>query len=101
MDQDEAQKKIREAAEAGNIEYASQEGVNSFDPAFVDEFLSHVCDVDCAWISDESSLLDFVGTNGHEEACARIEKKYWVDVRKMLYLLDIFRAIHATNRTAQ
>ena len=102
MDNDEATKKIRAAAESGNITYASQEGVESFPQPFTDEFLSEICEVNGgAWISDESGLWDFVGTDGLTEARAKIAAKYGVDVGDKEKLLDIFRMIHAQNRTPQ
>lgn len=102
MDSDEATKKIRKIADdPTNIVFAGQEGVESFQDAFVDEFLRDVCDVKNAWISDGSGLWDFVGTDGLEEAFAKIESKYGVNVRGNDNLLTIFRAIHAQNRTPQ
>ena len=107
MDSDEAQRKIRGAVAKGRIEYASQDGVESFPNEFVSEFLRDICGAGGAWISDESSMHDFFTTFDpeHKEklelAYEKAEAKYGVDVRGKHNLLDIFRMIHAQNRTTQ
>lgn len=99
MNADEATKRIREAAAEGKIEFASEEGIESFDDAFVHEFMVECVGVKGYWISDESGLSDF-GLKG-EAAYAKIEAKYGVDVRGKDTILDILRVIHAANRTKQ
>ena len=42
-----------------NIEFASQEKVSS-DPALSDDFIERILGLEGAWISDESSLWDFI-----------------------------------------
>src|SRR4051812_39546289 len=96
MDKDEADK-IREAAENGRIRMVTSEGVDSFDPQFVNQFLERVCGVSSAWISDMSSLSDFGKRN--EDTYAKIQDLYGVDVRGKNDLLDIFRIIYMTPKS--
>lgn len=99
MNKDDAEKKIRKLAAEGKVEFSPQDSIEAFDQGFVDEFLSAICDVSGAWISDLSTLSDFPPEM--EEMYSRIEKKYGVDVRGKNLLVDVFRIIHATNRTVQ
>lgn len=95
MDSDEIKKKLAE----GKIEFSSQEGVESFPEAFVDEFLRDIVLVKGgAWISDRSTLDDFTRHVGARE---RITAKYGIDVGAEQNLLKIFRLVYAVNRTPQ
>lgn len=99
MTKDDAQKRIRAAARAGNVRICPSDGVDAFPRIWVEDFLSNVLGVYGAWISDESSLTDF-GTRA-KLARDRIIEDYGVDVGDTTNLLAIFRMIHSTNVTVQ
>ncbi len=61
------------------VEFASQEKV-SRNETFSDEFIEKIIGLDCAWISDESSLWDFHSDRTNEPLCAKIREVYGVDV---------------------
>jgi hypothetical protein len=99
MDKDEAEKKIRQAAEEGKIKFCESDGVDSFDRSFVNEFMLSILGLREFWISDKSSLTDF---GGHaQDAGKKIEEKYGIAIEDKTMLIDIFRLIHQQNRTPQ
>ena len=77
MDKDEATKKIREAAEKGNIEFAPQDLVEKYYDRLM-ELIEDVLGIKSCWISDMSTLSDFLpGETSPEWGQAR--QKLWDD----------------------
>jgi hypothetical protein len=104
MDRDEAQKKVREAADAGRVEFAEEINPNEFPAEFMDEFFREILvkDWDSVWfISHESSCLDFVaGDNARDVVLRRLEGRYHIDCSDMPYLnlYRVMRRAYSTQR---
>ena len=61
------------------IEFASRERVDAHG-ALAEDFICRVLNLDWAWISDDSSLWDFHGSDDNQELIAKINEVYGVDV---------------------
>jgi hypothetical protein len=61
------------------IEFASRERVNAH-AELTEDFVRRVLNLDWAWISDESSLWDFHGSDDNQDFTAKIKEIYGVDV---------------------
>jgi hypothetical protein len=61
------------------IEFAAQERIAA-NSALADEFLHSVLDVEGAWVSDESSLWDFILEDSLDDCYAKIRALFGVDV---------------------
>jgi hypothetical protein len=84
------------------IEFASQERINMY-PELAEDFIRRVLELECAWISDESSLWDFSGDETNDALCARIKEIYGVDVSDIqsAKLAEILERIAAIQKTAR
>lgn len=61
------------------IEFASRERVDAH-AQLAEDFVRRVLNLDWAWISDESSLWDFHGSDDNQDLIAKIKEVYGVDV---------------------
>lgn len=61
------------------IEFASRQRVSAY-PQLQEDFVRRVLDLDWAWLSDESSLWDFHGSDDNRALVEKIDEIYGVDV---------------------
>jgi hypothetical protein len=61
------------------IEFASQERVSAH-PELAEDFIRRVLELECAWISDESSLWDFHHDETNDILLAKVMEVYGLDV---------------------
>src|SRR5262249_2674499 len=97
MDRDEAQKKVREAAETGRVEFAEAIDTNDFPTAFMEEFFREILDKDweSVWfVSHESSCLDFVnGDDAADIVLKKLETRYHIDCSDLPWL-NLYQVLH-------
>ncbi len=76
------------------IEFAARDRVDQH-PKLAKDFIQRVLGVECAWISDESSLWDFHGDETNDRLNEKICQIYGVDVSDISSgkLADIFDRI--------
>src|SRR5215470_6905522 len=73
------EKKLPRPGKHVEIEFASRERVDAH-PELAEDFIHRVLNLDWAWISDESSLLDFHNSDDNQALIAKIKEVYGVDV---------------------
>jgi hypothetical protein len=61
------------------VEFASQERVNAHSE-LAQDFIRRVLELECAWISDESSLWDFHHNEANDILLAKVMEVYGIDV---------------------
>lgn len=66
------------------IEFASKERINAH-AELAEDFIHRVLNLEWAWISDESSLLDFHSSADNHDLIAKINEVYGVDVSDIEY----------------
>jgi hypothetical protein len=81
------------------IQFASQERIKAH-PELAEDFTHRVLSLDCAWISDESSLWDFHTNETNNILIARIKEVYGIDVSDIqsARLSEIFERIAAAGK---
>lgn len=103
MTNDEATKKIRELAQAGKVVFAPQDGIEQMQ-GLCDELLGLLGHPE-AWVSDDSSLLDFVsfgkdGLHAQQESdliYTRVAEHFAIQVAHKTHprIVDILREINS------
>lgn len=96
MDKDEAAKKIREAAQAGRIEFAPQYGIEQMQAEC--DGLMNLLEIEGAWVSDHSSIDDFscmATPRSREQNYEKINEHYGIGVSHEThpYVIDVLREI--------
>lgn len=95
MTNDEATKKIREAAAKGNIEFAPQDAIDAM-ASIADEVLAVIGHPE-ALITDWSSIDDFTITKEETaQMYERVNEDFGIETSQKThrYIVDICRAIH-------
>lgn len=94
MDNDEAIKRIRDAAESGRVEFAEELDQSEFEPDFLRDFARQVLGIDwdtIIFVSHMTSCLDFA--ENRDDVLANLELYYHVDCSEMLDL-NLYRVMH-------
>ena len=82
------------------IEFASQERINAHSE-LAEDFIRRVLELECAWISDESSLWDFHHDETNDILLAKVMEVYGLDVSDIesARLSEILERIASAQKT--
>jgi hypothetical protein len=81
------------------IQFAARDRIEA-NSALADDFIHHVLELEWAWISDESSLGEFIGGESMESYYEKIRTRYGIDVSDIANgnVAEILERISAANQ---